>query len=92
MLAARRLAAHTRAGTSLSRAVVPRHSASLLPIRASPLLQPRRHMSSSHFARMDTPINLGVVVVPQQMAWVVERFGKFHTVLEPGLRFLVPLM
>ena len=26
------------------------------------------------------------------MAFVVERFGKFHTVLEPGLRFLVPLM
>ena len=34
----------------------------------------------------------GVVVVPQQMAWVVERFGRFHMVLDPGLRFLVPVM
>ena len=34
----------------------------------------------------------GVVVVPQQMAWVVERFGRFDRVLEPGLQFLVPLM
>ena len=23
--------------------------------------------------------------VPQQQAWVVERLGKFHSVLEPGL-------
>ena len=41
---------------------------------------------------METPINLGVVVVPQQMAWVVERFGKFQMVLDPGLRFLIPLV
>ncbi|MGH8738843.1 MAG: hypothetical protein ACREVC_15905, partial [Burkholderiales bacterium] len=27
----------------------------------------------------------GVRVVPQQNAWVVERLGKFHLVLEPGL-------
>ena len=31
-------------------------------------------------------------VVPQQEAYVVERWGQFHNVLEPGLRFLVPLM
>ena len=31
-------------------------------------------------------------VVPQQSAWVVERFGKFHTVLEPGLHLLVPIV
>jgi len=39
---------------------------------------------------MDTPWNPGVVIVPQQMAWVVERFGRFDKVLEPGLRFLIP--
>ena len=26
------------------------------------------------------------------MAWVVERFGRFDRVLEPGLRFLVPVV
>jgi len=29
-------------------------------------------------------------VVPQQQAWVVERLGKFHGVLEPGLNIIVP--
>lgn len=33
-----------------------------------------------------------MLVVPQQRAWVVERFGKFHTVLTPGLHFLIPLV
>ena len=31
-------------------------------------------------------------VVPQQRAWVVERWGKFHAVLEPGLNFVVPFV
>ena len=29
-------------------------------------------------------------VVPQQRAWVVERLGKYHAVLEPGLNFIIP--
>lgn len=33
-----------------------------------------------------------VKVVPQQDAWVVERFGKFHSVLQPGLNFIIPLI
>jgi regulator of protease activity HflC (stomatin/prohibitin superfamily) len=32
----------------------------------------------------------GVRVVPQQNAWVVERFGKFHEVLEPGFNVIIP--
>jgi len=32
----------------------------------------------------------GVRIVPQQNAWVVERLGKFHRVLEPGLNIIVP--
>ena len=47
---------------------------------------------SSSFSRMDTPANLGFVVVPQQNAMIVERFGRFHTVLEPGLRLLIPFV
>ncbi|KNC53950.1 erythrocyte band 7 integral membrane protein [Thecamonas trahens ATCC 50062] len=31
-------------------------------------------------------------IVPHREAWVVERFGRFHEVLEPGLRILVPLL
>jgi regulator of protease activity HflC (stomatin/prohibitin superfamily) len=32
----------------------------------------------------------GVRIVPQQNAWVVERFGRFHAILEPGLRVIIP--
>uniref|UniRef100_A0AC35FPU3 Band 7 domain-containing protein n=1 Tax=Panagrolaimus sp. PS1159 TaxID=55785 RepID=A0AC35FPU3_9BILA len=39
------------------------------------------------FAR-NTVINF----VPQQEAWVIERMGKFHKVLEPGLNILIPVL
>jgi regulator of protease activity HflC (stomatin/prohibitin superfamily) len=34
----------------------------------------------------------GVRIVPQQHAWVVERLGRFHEVLEPGLRIIIPFV
>jgi regulator of protease activity HflC (stomatin/prohibitin superfamily) len=34
----------------------------------------------------------GVRIVPQQNAWVVERLGKFHAVLEPGMQLIVPFI
>lgn len=33
-----------------------------------------------------------IKVVPQQNAWVVERLGKYHASLSPGLNFLVPFI
>ena len=33
-----------------------------------------------------------IKVVPQQNAWVVERLGKYHGTLTPGLNFLVPFI
>lgn len=33
-----------------------------------------------------------IKVVPQQSAWVVERLGKFKTVLNPGLNFIIPFV
>jgi len=33
-----------------------------------------------------------VRVVPQQHAWVVERFGKYHATLEPGLKIVIPFV
>ncbi len=33
-----------------------------------------------------------VKVVPQQHAWVLERLGKFHAVLAPGLNIVVPFI
>ena len=34
----------------------------------------------------------GIRVVPQQQAWVIERLGKFHQVLPPGLNVIVPFI
>ncbi len=31
-------------------------------------------------------------VVPQQHAWIVERLGRFYSVLEPGLNFVIPFV
>jgi regulator of protease activity HflC (stomatin/prohibitin superfamily) len=33
----------------------------------------------------------GVRIVPQGEEWVVQRFGKFHRVLAPGLRVIIPI-
>ncbi|MFI4927372.1 MAG: SPFH domain-containing protein [Burkholderiales bacterium] len=33
-----------------------------------------------------------IKVVPQQSAWVVERLGKYHATLTPGLNLLVPFV
>ena len=37
-------------------------------------------------------ITRSVKVVPQQHAWVVERLGKYHGTLTPGLNILVPFV
>jgi regulator of protease activity HflC (stomatin/prohibitin superfamily) len=34
----------------------------------------------------------GVRIVPQQSAFVVERLGRFHAVLEPGLNLIIPFL
>ncbi|MDE6512280.1 MAG: SPFH/Band 7/PHB domain protein [Muribaculaceae bacterium] len=37
-------------------------------------------------------ITAGVKVVPQSETRVVERLGKFHSVLQPGLNFIIPFI
>ncbi|KAJ8925900.1 hypothetical protein NQ315_009752 [Exocentrus adspersus] len=48
-----------------------------------------RNVSLRH--KSYTPMNTVVMFVPQQEAWVVERMGKFHRILEPGLNILIPI-
>lgn len=36
--------------------------------------------------------NFVVNFVPQQEAWVVERMGKFHSILDPGFNILLPFL
>lgn len=42
--------------------------------------------------RQTLPANTVVRFVPQQTAWIVERMGKFHRILEPGLAILIPFV
>ncbi|XP_064608295.1 stomatin-like protein stl-1 [Liolophura sinensis] len=42
--------------------------------------------------RSGLPFNTVILFVPQQEAWIVERFGKYHRVLNPGLNFLIPVV
>ncbi|XP_070542826.1 stomatin-like protein stl-1 [Ptychodera flava] len=38
------------------------------------------------------PINTIVKFVPQQEAWIIERMGKFHRELQPGINVLLPFL
>ncbi|KAJ5587787.1 Stomatin-like protein 2 [Penicillium hispanicum] len=42
--------------------------------------------------RSSLPANTIVRFVPQQTAWIVERMGKYHRILEPGLAILLPFI
>lgn len=46
----------------------------------------------SFFQQSQLPANTIVRFVPQQTAWVVERMGKFHRILDPGLAILFPFL
>lgn len=35
-------------------------------------------------------IIMGVKVVPQQTAYVIERLGKYHATLQPGINYIIP--
>jgi|YelNatPaOPRAMG01_1025707.scaffolds.fasta_scaffold27014_1 regulator of protease activity HflC (stomatin/prohibitin superfamily) len=48
--------------------------------------------SLSTLARRRVPSHFGFVIVPQQYAYIVQRFGRFSRVLDPGLHFLIPFV
>jgi regulator of protease activity HflC (stomatin/prohibitin superfamily) len=50
------------------------------------------HDPTSPFAPRNAPANTILRVVPQQSAFVVERFGKYSRTLAPGLHILIPLV
>ena len=37
-------------------------------------------------------IGQGVRIVPQGEEWIVERLGKYHTTLRPGLNIIIPYL
>ncbi|KAK3349863.1 hypothetical protein B0T25DRAFT_482574 [Lasiosphaeria hispida] len=50
-------------------------------------------MPPTYFQKANSlPLNTVIRFVPQQTAWIVERMGKFHRILQPGLTVLIPLL
>ncbi|KAJ0424695.1 hypothetical protein BJY00DRAFT_276180 [Aspergillus carlsbadensis] len=66
----------------------PESSLFSLGTASSPSGSPPTYFSN----RQTLPMNTVVRFVPQQTAWIVERMGKFHRILEPGLAILVPFL
>ncbi|KAI6178280.1 Stomatin-like protein 2, mitochondrial [Aphelenchoides besseyi] len=46
------------------------------------------NQNATRFIHRNTFVNF----VPQQEAWVVERMGRFHKILDPGFNLLIPLV
>lgn len=46
----------------------------------------------SFFQKERLPANTIIKFVPQQTAYVVERMGKFHKILQPGMAVLIPVL
>ena len=44
------------------------------------------------FQTKPLPTNTIIKFVPQEEAWIVERMGKFHRILPPGLAILAPII
>ncbi|XP_067888824.1 stomatin-like protein 2, mitochondrial [Heterodontus francisci] len=68
-------------------------------IRGQALLQHSRRgipqvwlATTQHRWASNLPMNTVVLFVPQQEAWVIERMGRFHRMLDPGLNFLIPVV
>ncbi|GAO49051.1 hypothetical protein G7K_3212-t1 [Saitoella complicata NRRL Y-17804] len=76
---------------SSSRRAVPFY---LPAVRASNTLLAYRHISTAttYFEERPLPANTIIKFVPQQESWIVERMGKFHRILDPGLAILIPVL
>ncbi|VDN53397.1 unnamed protein product, partial [Dracunculus medinensis] len=59
-----------------------------IKINTSFLTDPSKFIQYRSAHATNTIINF----VPQQEAWVVERMGRFHKILEPGFNILIPLL
>ena len=51
----------------------------------------RRLLAEQRRFKSGLPLSIGVYFVPQQEAWVIERFGKYNRILEPVIHTLCQL-
>lgn len=83
---------HMRGGSLTSSATSQRHLYPYSPITLSNSINDNYTNYTVKRQRHSLPYNSVIVFVPQQEAWVVERMGKFHKILEPGLNVLMPVI
>ncbi|KAL4781010.1 hypothetical protein BJX76DRAFT_336383 [Aspergillus varians] len=74
--------------STTARKYAPESSLISLASGSSPNGSPPTYFSN----RPTLPLNTVIRFVPQQTAWIVERMGKFHRILEPGLAILAPFL
>ncbi|KAF8321783.1 EPB72-like 2 [Clavulina sp. PMI_390] len=48
--------------------------------------------ATTSYHETSRPINFGINFVPTKQAYIIERFGKFHKILQPGLNFNIPVI
>ena len=64
----------------------------------SPFLRQATHVrvrslsATTSLLAIRPPPNLIINFVPQQQAWIVERFGRYLKTLQPGLNILIPIV
>eukprot|EP00798_Chlamydomonas_sp_ICE-L_P014392 gene14392-20394_t len=90
---------HAAAANALTSLSVPGASAPALNYRYPPqsLLQKRCFISrsgnsSEYYLPMTPPVNMGILIIPEKLAFVIERFGKFHGILYAGIHLLIPMV
>ncbi|KAF9134060.1 hypothetical protein BGX30_012053 [Mortierella sp. GBA39] len=64
----------------------------VVPAVGSARMIRRSFNSNNSGKRQSLPMNTVIKFVPQQEAWIVERMGRFHRALEPGLQVLMPII
>lgn len=50
------------------------------------------YVAIAFFVLVITTIAMGVRLVPQGYKWVVQRLGKFHVTLKPGMNLIIPFI